>query len=391
MKDAPEPISKTSLGDLLRNLRGSHNLSLAELAKRAGFSPSYILYLEQGKPKRVVRMDILESIADALDLSRSDKDSLLRASGHVPVSESLENQIQRTLHRVLVGLVGERREEFRDDLEAFVEKWRNSLRIRKQAVQRAVIPAAGWQTALLNHETLQKTLLPAVAEAVHAKLIEVVLVVAPGTPELGFLRQTFPQLKISAVVQDQGLGLGHALLMAQRLVASRPFAVILPDEIDDSSQSLAEVLHQYELVRRPVIAVNHDSIRHEIPHLLRYFGFAALGRRLSRGIELYYLKQELIEKPGIPMLPSHLHKIAGRYVLTPEIFAFLLEGKDRSEGPVRYELTDALNKVWRTPRSLCAYRLQRDLVPLTPIRSIIDQMESDDVFSAERYKRLAKR
>jgi hypothetical protein len=76
--------------------------------------------------------------------------------------------------------------------------------------------------------------------------------------------------------------------------------------------------------------------------------------------------------------------------LTPEVFAFLLEGKTRNEEPVKYELTDALNKLWRTPWSLCAYRLQHDLVPLAPIRGIIDQMESNDVFTADRYKRLAK-
>jgi UTP-glucose-1-phosphate uridylyltransferase len=232
--------------------------------------------------------------------------------------------------------------------------------------------------------------LPAIAEASDARLKEVILVVAPGTPKFAMLRQTFPQLKLTAIVQDHRLGLGHALLMAQRLVASRPFAVILPDEIDDSSQALAEVLHQYELVRKPVIAVNHDSIRKDRPQLLRYFGLAALGRKLSHATELYYLKQELIEKPEGQKLPSHLHKIAGRYVLTPEVFAFLLEGKTRNEEPVKYELTDALNKLWRTPWSLCAYRLQHDLVPLAPIRGIIDQMEANDVFSAARYKRLVK-
>jgi transcriptional regulator with XRE-family HTH domain len=386
--DAQKAIA--ALAEMLRALRANRNLSLAEFGKRAGISPSYIHYLEQGKSKRDVRLDVLEAIAGALDLSRREKDSLLRAAGHLPVSESLENQVLRTINKVLVRLSREKREEFRDDLEAFVERWRNSLRIRKKAVQKVVIPAGGWQAALLNHATLEKTLLPAMAEAANAKLKEVILVLAPGTPEVGLLRQTFPQLKLSVVIQDQCLGLGHALLMAQRPVAGRPFAVILPDEIDESSQALVEVLDQYELVRKPVIAVNHDSIRKDRPQLLRYFGFAALGRRLPRATELYYLKQELIEKPESQMLPSHLHKIAGRYILTPEIFAFLLEAKSRNKGPVKYELTDALNKLWRTPWSLCAYRLQHDLVPLAPIRGIIDQMECNDVFTADRYKHSAK-
>jgi UTP-glucose-1-phosphate uridylyltransferase len=70
----------------------------------------------------------------------------------------------------------------------------------------------------------------------------------------------------------------------------------------------------------------------------------------------------LIEKPQESRaFPPFSRKIAGRYILSPEIFDSL-----EMTGP---ELTAALNEHWKTT---LAYEFTRDLVALSPYQGIID-------------------
>ena len=63
------------------------------------------------------------------------------------------------------------------------------------------------------------------------------------------------------VRQSEALGLGHAVLCAQRLIGDEPFAVILGDEIIDAPvPGLAQLIHAYKKRHGAVLGVQ------EVPH-----------------------------------------------------------------------------------------------------------------------------
>ena len=73
-----------------------------------------------------------------------------------------------------------------------------------------------------------------------------------------------------------------------------------------------------------------------------------------------------MEKQQDPLgFPRYSRKIAGRYILTPEIFDSI-----ELAGP---ELTAALNEHWKR---LYAYELRDDLVPLSPYQEILEVIGS---------------
>ena len=132
----------------------------------------------------------------------------------------------------------------------------------RAAIRKAVIPAAGLGTRFLPvTRGAPKELLPildqpmlqyVVAEAAAAGIGEVIVVISPGKEGIAEYFRPQPELEarlagnpallerarsgaylaeVSFVVQEQPLGLGHAVLTARDAVGAEPFAVILPDDI----------------------------------------------------------------------------------------------------------------------------------------------------------------
>jgi transcriptional regulator with XRE-family HTH domain len=71
-------MSTETLGALLHEARGAHDLSLQEVAERAGCSPGYVHKLEADKV-RTPSPRVLAGLADALGLAYPD---LMRAAGY---------------------------------------------------------------------------------------------------------------------------------------------------------------------------------------------------------------------------------------------------------------------------------------------------------------------
>jgi transcriptional regulator with XRE-family HTH domain len=71
---------KASLGETLNNGRVAHDLSLQEVAERAGCSPAYVHKLEADQV-RTPSPRVLAGLAEALGLSYAE---LLRAAGYDP-------------------------------------------------------------------------------------------------------------------------------------------------------------------------------------------------------------------------------------------------------------------------------------------------------------------
>ena len=114
-----------------------------------------------------------------------------------------------------------------------------------------------------------------------------------------------------AVRQPQALGLGHAVLCAEPLVAGEPFAVLLADDLMVGEPPvMAQMTAKFAELGGSILAVQ------EVPreHTKRY-GIVA-GDFLSDDLMDV---REIVEKPAPEAAPSNWG-VAGRYVLTPEVF-----------------------------------------------------------------------
>jgi UTP--glucose-1-phosphate uridylyltransferase len=141
-------------------------------------------------------------------------------------------------------------------------------------------------------------------------------------------------IPISYVRQKSALGLGHAVLQARDLVGTEPFAVMLGDDIVDSSEPcIGQMMRLYQERGNPVIALQ------EVPReQTRQYGIVA-GETLSKRVVQI---SDMVEKPPPERAPSRL-AIIGRYLLPPEIFEILEQTRADVGGEI--QLTTALKSL----------------------------------------------
>ena len=140
--------------------------------------------------------------------------------------------------------------------------------------------------------------------------------------------------KFSFAKQPQPLGLGHAVLCAERLCKERPFALLLPDDVMIAN---TPVTAQLEAVRQKFggSAIALQKVSDEDTQ--RYGVVDA--EEIEQGV---YKIKSLVEKPKLGIAPSNL-AVMGRYVLSPAIFRHLRCLKPGAGG--EYQLTDAINSM----------------------------------------------
>jgi UTP--glucose-1-phosphate uridylyltransferase len=246
-------------------------------------------------------------------------------------------------------------------------------------VRKAVIPAAGLGTRFLPVTKAQpKEMLPiidtptiqyVVQEAVDSGIDDILIISGKGKraiedhfdrlTELEILlknkedRKSYHEIRrigemanIHYIRQKELNGLGDAIRYARQHTSNEPFVVLLGDTIIDSvipvTQHLIDVYNQY---RQSVIAVEEVP-----PEKVERYGIIA-GKKVSSTI---WKVEDLIEKPAKEKSPSNL-AIAGRYVLTPEIFNTLeITGSGKSN---EIQLTDAL-KLLLKKEDIFAYKIE---------------------------------
>ena len=242
-----------------------------------------------------------------------------------------------------------------------------------QRVRKAVFPIGGLGTRFLPvTKAMPKEMLPivdkpliqyAVEEAQAAGIEEFIFVTRPGKnaikdyfnpsndlekliKERGIAEQsrlvdwlTLPPEKISYTLQQEPLGLGHAVWCARDLVGNEPFAVLLADDLVVSkTPCLKQIIHSFENTQGNVVAVV------DVPnkHTDRY-GIIDIGSEDGSLVEII----GLVEKPSPEEAPSNL-AIIGRYVLLPEVFEHLAK-KEKGSGD-EIQLTDSIAKmIGRSP------------------------------------------
>ena len=141
----------------------------------------------------------------------------------------------------------------------------------------------------------------------------------------------------SYVRQHRSLGLGHAVLCAERLVGNEPFAVLLADDLmtgmPDGPGVLSQMVEAFAKMGRSMLAVQ------EVPaDQVRRYGIVdgePAGRNLIR-------LEKIVEKPEPDKAPSRMG-VAGRYILTPGIFDEIRNQPTGVGGEI--QLTDAIARL----------------------------------------------
>lgn len=133
------------------------------------------------------------------------------------------------------------------------------------------------------------------------------------------------------VRQAEQLGLGHAILCAERVVGREPFAVLLAD---DFLPSFAGPGATEDLVRAfEVSGQTQLSVMEVVGPEISKYGVVVPGEKPMS-------VKGLVEKPSAESAPSCLASI-GRYVLTPDIFDILRMQPAGAGGEI--QLADAIN------------------------------------------------
>jgi UTP--glucose-1-phosphate uridylyltransferase len=139
---------------------------------------------------------------------------------------------------------------------------------------------------------------------------------------------------IHYIRQKKALGLGHAILRAEKHVGDEPFAVLLGDDIVFSHKPCTRQLFDlYETHKASIIAVEHVK-----PEMISSYGVIKCAKGPGGGHKLHKIV-DLVEKPKPKDAPSDLG-IIGRYLLTADIFDELKKTETGAGGEI--QLTDGL-------------------------------------------------
>ncbi|MDX1469593.1 MAG: sugar phosphate nucleotidyltransferase [Acidimicrobiia bacterium] len=220
------------------------------------------------------------------------------------------------------------------------------------SIEVAVIPAAGRGTRMRPAtRVVPKALLTvvdrpaiqfAVEEAARAGAKEAIVVVDLDAGHLvsqhfslGGPLPGLDEIQLRPVVQEEPLGLGHAVREAEEMVGDRPFFCLLSDNIVRPG---GDVL--------PALAMGSDDGAISVmclrelddEHLSRY-GVVVPGSAVVDG---FLDLKGAVEKPGVADAPSRLG-LVGRYLFTPELFPLLSKLSPGVGGEI--QLTDAINEL----------------------------------------------
>ncbi|MEZ2351387.1 UTP--glucose-1-phosphate uridylyltransferase GalU [Caballeronia sp. RCC_10] len=164
------------------------------------------------------------------------------------------------------------------------------------------------------------------------KLLELVRSIKPSHVDCFYVRQA------------EALGLGHAVLCAEKLVGDNPFAVILADDLlYGKPPVLTQMIEVFDHYHSSVIGVEEIP-----PQETKSYGIID-GKEWEDNIVKL---SGIVEKPEPAVAPSNLG-VVGRYVLKPRIFDHIRAVKPGAGGEL--QLTDAIQSLLSDEQVL-AYR-----------------------------------
>ncbi|SAK71609.1 UTP-glucose-1-phosphate uridylyltransferase [Caballeronia temeraria] len=154
------------------------------------------------------------------------------------------------------------------------------------------------------------------------KLLELVRSIKPSHVDCFYVRQA------------EALGLGHAVLCAEKLVGDNPFAVILADDLlYGKPPVMSQMIEVFDHYHSSVIGVEEIP-----PEDSKSYGIID-GKEWEDNI---FKLSGIVEKPEPAVAPSSLG-VVGRYVLKPRIFDHIRALKPGAGGEL--QLTDAIQSL----------------------------------------------
>jgi UTP--glucose-1-phosphate uridylyltransferase len=239
--------------------------------------------------------------------------------------------------------------------------------MKERPISKAVIPVAGYGTRLLPVTKSQpKEMLPivdkpavqyVVREAIDSGVESILFVTGRGKRAiedyfdyavelelelenkgkfdlLQEVRDIGDMIRIFYVRQKLQKGLGDAVYQAKRFINDSPFAVLLADDIIDSTDPvLRQMIDLYR--KRPGIILAVTRIPQEE---ISQWGVIK-GKEIGKGT---FKVEDMIEKPDPGEAPSDL-AIIGRYILTPSIFEAIEKVSPGKGGEI--QLTDSIRSL----------------------------------------------
>lgn len=246
-------------------------------------------------------------------------------------------------------------------------------------IRKVVIPAAGLGTRMLPiTKSMPKEMLPVlnrpvihyvVEEAIRAGIDDILIITGKGkraiedyfdrnfeleyylrergkVEELRQVEEIGEMVDIYYVRQKKPLGLGDAILYAEKHVNGEPFAVLLGDDIIVSEKpGIGQLMEVYERYGCTVIGVEEVGWGD-----VEKYGIVS-GEALGDGL---YQVGDLVEKPRREEAPSNI-AIVGRYILEPEIFDALRAVKPGKNSEI--QLTDGLRNLIQWQKKIIAKKL----------------------------------
>ena len=237
-------------------------------------------------------------------------------------------------------------------------------------VKKAIIPIAGIGSRFLPATTIvSKELFPIVDrpimlyildEVISAGIEEVVFVTGPGkqdilqlfTPssrleeslekngQLHLIQDIYnarEKLKFHTVLQEEPLGLGHAVLTGKKHIGDSPFAVLLADELiftpKDETPILKALVSSYNDSQVSTVSLMKVALED-----VNKYGIASGINKNKVEFEI----QKLVEKPSSEDTPSQW-ALPGRYVFSSDLFSELENIKPGKNN--EYQLTDAMHNL----------------------------------------------
>ncbi len=232
------------------------------------------------------------------------------------------------------------------------------------SIRKAVLPVAGLGTRVLPaSKVIPKEMLPLVdkptlqyivEEAVAAGIEEIIFVTSRSKRSIEDHFDIFPELEAALeskgkkkeleelrhvqtmasycyVRQSEPRGLGHAILCAKELVGDEPFVVMLGDDlVAPETPCLPRMMEIHERYGGSVLSLFVSP-----PEQIPSFGIVSIEDIESDVVKVTHL----VEKPALEEAPSDL-AVAGRYILTPDIFALLEQTPPGKGGEL--QITDAI-------------------------------------------------
>jgi UTP--glucose-1-phosphate uridylyltransferase len=236
-------------------------------------------------------------------------------------------------------------------------------------VRKAVIPAAGFGTRMLPAtKAVPKEMLPIlnkpciqyiVEEAVNAGIEEILIITGRSkkaiedhfdrSPELELhlaqsrkanmlteVKEISDLVDIHYTRQKTPLGLGHAILCAKSFIGQEPFAVLLGDDIIQSSEPVTgQLIQRYSDEKRALLGIQRVPSK----DVSKYGIVEPLQAPSSEGV---IRVERVVEKPKEADAPSNL-AVLGRYILPASIFEALEETPIGHGGEL--QLTDAIQQL----------------------------------------------